>query len=53
MSSGSRFFIFFKDSARSIALTTETVWTESGSAVPLGGTWLLESDLTTKVVLQK
>jgi hypothetical protein len=37
----------------SIALARETMWAESGSAVPLGGTWLLESDLTTKIVLQK
>ncbi|NVM79805.1 hypothetical protein FHW83_005647 [Duganella sp. SG902] len=37
----------------SIALAKETVWAESGSAVPVGGTWLLESDLTTKIVLQK
>jgi hypothetical protein len=37
----------------SVAVARETMWAESGSAVPLGGTWLLESDLTTKIVLQK
>lgn len=37
----------------SVAVARETMWAESGSAVPVGGTWLLESDLTTKIVLQK
>ncbi|WP_229259645.1 Imm71 family immunity protein [Duganella aceris] len=37
----------------SVALARETMWGESGSAVPSGGTWLLEFDLTTKIVLQK
>jgi hypothetical protein len=36
-----------------VNVAEEIVWAESGAAVPIRGTWLVESDMTASVVLDK
>ena len=36
-----------------VGVTEEIMWAESGAAVPIRGTWLVESDMTASVILAK
>lgn len=37
----------------SVGLTDEIMWAESGAAVPAAGTWLVESDISAKITVEK
>ena len=36
-----------------VGLTEEIAWAESGAAVPTAGTWLVESDISARITLEK